>query len=107
MLSALLNKRITIEKGVAGTTAVMSPTLTYSFYMETYANVYVRSADTRYDENEQLVYSTEFTIRYTSKSKLINNKYRILYNDQYYQILEIIETEPRHSLKFITNRYGN
>jgi head-tail adaptor len=101
MISALLNKKIIVEKGTAGTTSVMSPKLTYSRYMETFANVYVRSGDTRYNENEELVFTTEFTIRYNSLSRYINNKYRIKYNEQYYQIIEIIETEPKHTIKII------
>jgi SPP1 family predicted phage head-tail adaptor len=107
MIVSSLNKRITIEKGIAGTTSVMSPKLSYSTYMETFANVYVRSGETRYNENEELVFTTEFTIRYNSNSKVINNKFRIKYNDQYYQIIEIIETEPGQALKLIaTHWYG-
>lgn len=107
MIIGLLNKKIIIEKGVAGTTSVMSPKLSYEEYMSTWANVYVRSGVTRYNENEELWFTTEFTIRYTSKSKLINNKYRVKYNDQYFQILEIIEPEPRHTIKIIaTHWYG-
>lgn len=107
MIIGLLNKKIIIERGVDGTTSVMSPKPTYEEYMSTWANVYVRSADTRYNENEELWFTTEFTIRYTSKSKLINNKYKIKYNNQYYHIIEITEPEPRHTIKFIaTHWYG-
>ena len=96
-----LNKKITIEKGTAGTTSVISPKLTYSTYIETYANVYVRSGNTLYGENEELLFTSEFTIRYNSLSKLINNKYRIKYNGQYYQIIEIIDIEPKQFFKII------
>lgn len=105
MISSLLNKKILIEKGVVNSSAVMSPTLGYSPYMETWANVYVRSANAIFSENEELVFTTEFTIRYNSKSKGINNKYRIKYNEQYYRIIEIIETESKHTIKIIAEHY--
>ena len=105
MIIGMLNKRIKIEEGVSASTSVMSPTLSYTDYMETWANVYVRSASATFDESEGLVYSTEFTIRYNSRSKLINNKFRIKYNDQYYRIIEVIEPEPRHSIKIIAEHY--
>lgn len=105
MISALLNKKILIEKGVTNSTSVMSPTLGYSDYMETWANVYVRSANAIFSQNEELIFTTEFTIRYNSKSKEINNKYRIKYNDQYYRILEVIETETKHTIKIIAEHF--
>lgn len=105
MISALLNRKILIEKGVTNSTSVMSPTLSYTDYMETWANVYVRSANAIFSENEELIFTTEFTIRYNSKSKEINNKYRIKYNDQYYRIIEVTEPEPRHSIKIIAEHY--
>jgi len=107
MISSLLNKKILIEKGVVNSSAVMSPTLSYTEYMETWANVYVRSASATFEESEGLVYSTEFTIRYNSRSKEINNKFRIKYNGQYYRIIEVTEPEPRHSIKIIAeHHYG-
>lgn len=106
MIAGLLNKRITIEKGITGTTSVLSAQLTYEPYMIVWANVYVRAGNSLYGESEELEYTTEFTIRYNSKSKEINNKYRILYNGQYYRIREIIETEYKHALRFVTVGYG-
>jgi len=107
MISALLNKKILIQKGADTTSAVLSPDIEFTDYMETWANVYVRSGETRFNESEELWFTTEFTIRYTNKSKLITNKYRIKYNDQKYQIIEIIETEPKHTIKIIaTHWYG-
>jgi SPP1 family predicted phage head-tail adaptor len=100
-----LNKRIIIEKGTSATTSVKSPKLIYSEYMQTYANVYVRSASARFGESEELLFTTEFTIRYTSKSKEINNKYRIKYNDQIYKIIEVVETESRQALKIIAEHW--
>ncbi len=105
MIIGMLNRRIKIEEGVAGSTSVMSPTLSYTDYMETWANVYVRSANVSFDGSEGLVYTTEFTIRYNSRSKEINNKYRIKYNGQYYRIIEVMEPEPRHSIKIIAEHY--
>jgi head-tail adaptor len=107
MISALLNKVITIEKGTSGTSSVKSPKPIYEEYMFPYSNVYIRSGVTRFNESEELVSVTEFTIRYNSKSKDINNKYRIKYNDQYYRIIEVIETEPKHAIKIITEHYGD
>jgi SPP1 family predicted phage head-tail adaptor len=101
MITGLLNNRITIEKELDGTTSVLSPEPIYEDYMITWANVYVRSGQTKYDESKELWFTTEFTIRYNTKSKAITNKFRIKYNNQYYSILEIIETEPKQSIKII------
>jgi head-tail adaptor len=105
MLSYLLNKKITIEKGTSGVTSVLSHKLEYEEYCTTWANVYVRSVDARFDESEELAFTTEFTIRYNNLSKEINNKYRIKYNDQYYKIVEIIETETKQSIKIIAEHF--
>lgn len=105
MLSHLLNKKIIIEKGTSSNTSVSSPTLSYAEYYSTMANVYVRSGDARMNENEDLMFTTEFTIRYNSLTKVITNKYRIKYDDKYYRIIEIIEVEPKQTLKFITTRF--
>lgn len=101
MISARLNKVIKIEKGVQGKTSVGSPILVWEEYMTPYANVYVRSGDVRYNENEELVYTVEFEVRYNELSKDITNKYRIVYNNQTYRITQIIETETRHAIKLI------
>lgn len=63
MISSRLNKSIKIEKGVAGDTIVSSPELVWEDYVTTYANVYVRSGDTRYNETEEFTYTTEFEVR--------------------------------------------
>lgn len=105
MLSALLNKVISIEKGVTGTSSSLTPITNYEEYITTKANVYVRSGDVRYDESEGLVYVTEFTIRYNSNTKVINNKYRIKYNEQYYKIIEVIEIEPKQTIKIIAQHF--
>lgn len=101
MISSRLDKVIKIEKGVQSTTTVGSPILVWQEYMTTYANVYNRSGDVRYNENEELVYTTEFEIRYNLLSKEINNKYRVIYNGQTYRINQVIETETRHAIKLI------
>lgn len=105
MISALLNKKILVEKGTSGVTSVLSHKLEYAEYCTTFANVYVRGADVRFNESEELVFTTEFTIRYNSKTKEINNKYRVKYNDQYYRILEVIETEPKAAIKIIAEHF--
>jgi len=101
MISATLNKKIYIEKGTSTTSSVGSPLLSYSEYITTMANVYIRSGDVRMNENEELFFTTEFTIRFNNKTKYINNKYRIKYNDQYYKIVEIYEPEDRQTIKLI------
>lgn len=106
MISALLNKKIIFEKITQSLSSVLTPEPTYEEYIETFAGVYVRAADTKFESSEELIYTTEFTIRYTAKSKLIDNKYRIKYNNQYYKILEVIETESKMTLKFIAIHYG-
>jgi SPP1 family predicted phage head-tail adaptor len=105
MISSRLNKVIVIEKGTSGTSSVSSPILSYEDYLQVYANVYIRSATTQYGDSETLLYTTEFEIRYNNDTKEINNKYRVLYNDQYYRIIEVIETEYRHAIKLICQHW--
>lgn len=100
-----LNTKIDIEKGTNTESSVMSPEITYEPYMTTWANAYVRSISTQFNESTDLLYTTEFTIRYNSKSKLINNKYRVKYNNMYYSIIEIIEVERKHALKLICQHW--
>lgn len=107
MLPALLNKSITVEKGTQDTNNVMPTEPVYEQYMETKANVYVRQGRAVFGESEEFEYTTEFTVWYTTLSKEINNKYRILFNGDYYKIREVIEVVERNTLKFITTRYGN
>lgn len=105
MLAGLLKNKIIIEKGTSGVTSVLSHKLEYEEYCTTFANVYVRGADVRFNESEELVFTTEFTVRWSSKTKIINNKYRIKYNDQYYRILEVIEKEPKQSITLIAEHF--
>lgn len=108
MISALLNKKILIQKGEDTTSAVLSPDIEFTDYMETWANVYDRASRVSYADSEELIYTTEFTVRYTNKTKLINNKYRIKYDDEYYRILTLNRSSdiiPNQSIKFITERY--
>ncbi|MCE5346802.1 MAG: head-tail adaptor protein [Bacteroidales bacterium] len=101
-----LNKLITIEKGVSGDNLAGSSITTYSEYITTYANVYVRSGNVRFNESEELIYTTEFTIRYNTLTREIDNEYRIKYNNKYYSIIEIIEIEPRSFIKIIGQHYA-
>jgi len=102
MISALLNKKIEIEHGVHSTNAAGTPIFTWETFHEPYANVVNTSKSTRYEDGELLTFTTEFTVRYNSKTSLVNNKYRIKYNDDYYKIIQIVELEYRKTLKFIT-----
>ena len=105
MISSSIRYKIIIEKGTAGTSGVSSPTLNYEEYISTYAGVFNRSSDVRYGENEELVYTTEFTIRYDSRTKLINNKYRIKYNDKYYRIIDVLEIEPKQTIRIVGQQF--
>lgn len=90
MISSLLKYPIIVEKGTMALNSVGSPELVWSEYISTYAGVYVVSNDTRINsDGQQFVFRTEFTIRYNEKTKVINNKYRIKYNDTYYKIMQI------------------
>ena len=104
MLSYLLNKRITFEKGVSAISSVLTHNLEYEEYATVWANVYVRSMNVQFGDDEQLLYTSEFTIRYNSKTKEINNKFRIKYNNNYYKILEIIPTS-KEEIKIIAEHY--
>jgi len=106
MLSALLNKRITIQKGTKTTTSMHSSTITYEDYCTIWSNVYVRSSVSQFNESETLLTTTEFTFRYNSTTKEIDNTYRINYNNSLYKILEVIETESKHTLKIIAQHWN-
>lgn len=105
MLKYPLNTLITIEKGVSGTTSMLSEAFVYSDYMITYANVYARSGSVRYGESEELIYTTEFTIYHNSLSKDIDNTCRIKYDNNYYSIIEVIELEYRQYIKLVGQRF--
>jgi len=107
MIVSELNKRITVRVLTDGYNADTSPNDTPSDYMSTLAKVYVRSGMVKIGDNEEFIYSTEFTLRYNSLSKMIDNKYEIVYNDKRYKIIEVIEVDPpmTTAIKFITSRY--
>lgn len=107
MITSSLNKRITIQKGVDKSSNYDSSYLEFTDYIKPYANVYVRSGViSNTDNGEDILFTTEFTIRYNTLSKAINNEYRILYNNQYYNVIEVIEIEPKHAIKIIGKHYG-
>lgn len=100
-----LNKKIAIEKGLDSKSSLLDTSLIYEPYLTTWANIYFRNSLVKYTESEQFIYTTEFTIRYNSRSKFINNRYRIIYNDQKYRIIEVIEIEPRQAIKILAEHY--
>lgn len=100
-----LNRTITIRKTITGTSAALANTYDYEDYMTTYANVYPRSRAVKFGESEEYVDTTDFTIRHNKLSKEINNKYKIVYDEQTYSIIEIQEVEYRRFLKIICHLY--
>ena len=90
MISSLLNKKIVIEQSTIVKDAIGSPAKVWTSYLETWAGIFTPTRTVQYDDREQLIYTTEFTIRHNSRSKLINNKFRIKYNDNYYKINQIV-----------------
>lgn len=107
MISAILNKEIIIEKGTVTINASGTPNLTWAEYHKTWAGVYTPYRNVQYIDGEMLVYTTEFTIRYSSKTKDINNKYRIYYNSNYYKILQISEIGNKEGIKIVTIAWEN
>ncbi len=107
MISSLLNKKIVIEQSTMVKDAIGSPTRVWSLYLETCAGVYTPTRTVQYGDREQLIYTTEFTIRHNSRSKLINNKFRIKYNGNYYKINQIVDVENKTGIKFITTMYDD
>jgi SPP1 family predicted phage head-tail adaptor len=64
-VTSAFDRRITIEKAVDSLSAKNKPIKTFSFYKNTFANVYVTSGATQYNENyTQVVTTVFFTIRY-------------------------------------------
>lgn len=105
MLSYLLNNRIVIEKGTQGVSNKYTPTIKYETYCEVWSNVYVRSITAvSTNINEDLLYVTEFIVRNNKITQDVNNKYRILYNDQYYKIIEVVILNDQF-IKFICRHY--
>jgi len=105
MLSYLLNNRIVIEKGTQGVSNKYTPIIEYETYCEVWANVYIRSISAvSTNINEDLLYVTEFIVRNNKITQDVNNKYRILYNDQYYKIIEVVILNDQF-IKFICRHY--
>jgi SPP1 family predicted phage head-tail adaptor len=104
-----LNKRITIQS-LNEVSSVMPTESTYSDYMNPFANVYQHQGRALFGESEEYEFSTNFIIRYTSKSKLINNKYRVVYAGNNYSVRGVIpaekSTEPEIFIILVTTRYG-
>lgn len=103
----LLNKRITVYQGTTALSSMLSEKLRYIELYTIYAGVYERSGVSTINQGEQYIRSTEFTIIWTEQTKLINNKFRILYDENWYNVIEVIPVEPRQTLKIITSRYGD
>jgi SPP1 family predicted phage head-tail adaptor len=100
MLSALLNRVITIEKGITTVNSVGTPAFIWSAYIDTYSGIYNPSGDTRFTQDGQIIaYSTVFTIRYNNDTKLINNKYRIKYNGNIYKIVQVEQVGRKDTIK--------
>lgn len=101
------NKLITVNKITSGVDSINSPIPITEEYINTWSSVYFRSVDIKYTDPQGLLYTTEFTIRWNQKTSLINSQYQIVYNNQTYSIKEVIETEPRQTLKIICIHYGS
>ena len=98
-----LNERITIQS-LNEVSRIVPTEPTYSDYINTFANMYQHQGRALFGDSEEYEYTTDFTIRYTSKSKLINNKYRVVYDGNNYSIREVIITEPKRFIKIIATR---
>ena len=97
MLASLLNKQLTIEKEVTATNRVGTPTETYEFLKQSWAQKVQNTAVTQYDPQGQIPFSTDnFIIRYDEE---INYKCRIIYNNNYYKIEGIDYIGRRHWMK--------
>lgn len=108
MISALLNRIITIEKSTDGVNLVGSPVSTWNEYITTYSGVFVPSGDTRYTQNGQIFsYRTEFTIRYNNDTKVINNKFRVKYNGNYYKIVQVQEIGRKEGIRLVTVNFDD
>lgn len=103
LLTGQLNRRIIIEIGTPGKNSVGGPVITWSEYISPYSKVYVSSGDTRFTpEGQIMIYPTVFEINYNSKTKILNNKYRINYNGNYYKIIQIQEIGFKEGFKITT-----
>lgn len=84
MLTQKLNKIIEIEKETTSVNEVGTPSESYEWMKNTYADVRVRTGATEYSEHGALPFTrVDFTIRYDSD---VNYKCRIRYDNQYYSI---------------------
>lgn len=100
MLSALLNRVITIQISTSPKNEVGTATPVWSDYIDTYSGIYNPSGDTRFTQDGQIIaYSTVFTIRYNNDTKLINNKYRIKYNGNIYKIVQVEQVGRKDTIK--------
>jgi len=97
MLASLLNKQLVIEIEATTTNRVGTPTETYEFLKETWAQKVQNNATTQYDPIGQVPFSGEtFIIRFDEE---INYKCRVIYNNNYYKIEGIDFIGRRHWMK--------
>ena len=96
----LLNRKITIEKSTSGKDPVGAPTSAYSVLSDVWANMYIRSVDSRFMTEGTLPISTvEWNIRYRND---VNIKCRIKADGDYYKILSVEKVGRKESLKITT-----
>lgn len=100
MITSLLNRKITIEKSIAGKDSVGAPTSEYSLLTDVWANMFVRSVDSRLMTEGTLPISTvEWNVRYRSD---VDIKCRIKFEGDYYKILSVEKVGRKESLKITT-----
>jgi len=100
MITSTLNKFITIEKGTMGKDAVGAPSSSYVVVSNVWANMFIRSVDTRFTTEGSLpISTTEWTIRYRDD---VDIKCRIIYDGDYYKILSVEKVGRKEALKITT-----
>jgi len=105
MNSALLNKKLTIEKEVTTTNSVGTPIRTWAFMKATWGEIRFLSGAAAYTEEGTLnSNNTEITVRY---DPLITYSCRILHGSQYYKINYIQTVNRKDFMKIQVIRFEN
>ena len=100
---AQLDKLIELQVETTTKNDVGTPTESYSFAKQTWAQMYTRTGFTEFAEEGSLPQtSVEWTIRYNN---VLNYKCRIFYNCEYYKILHIQEIGRKEGFKITTIVY--
>ena len=104
MITSLLNKFISIERGTTSKDAVGAPTTGYAVVSYVWSSMYIRSVDLRFmTEGTLPITTTEWTIRYRDD---VDIKCRIIFEGDTYKILSVEKVGRKEALRITTTLFN-